>query len=494
MATVFKRKGAKKWTIRYRDHEGQIREKAGTTDKHTTRQIANKVASDVELRRMGVIDAATEKAVTFEQQPLTDHLRDFEGMLHAKGVTIKHVSETLFHIRGVLEACRFRTAADIEPVRVAGHVAELRQQDKSARTINKRITAMKRFTRWMHHAGRVRKDSMVQISKLNTKMDRRHRRRALNDDEIVRLIQAACSGSIVRGMAGAGRAMLYKLAVQTGLRASEIGCLTPQSLDLANINEASLTVPAAYSKRRRDDVVPICRDLADALTQFTIQMPVDDRLFRLPNNLARMLRADLEAAGIPYRDNAGRVVDFHSLRHTFITRLAKSGVTPAVAKTLARHSTITLTMDHYTHTLVEDERAALERLPTIDVAGTEKAIRATGTDPPPAQPTHHIAHCSEAPQSHDTPSKTKTLACRFPRENTGKSPACQRMAPPAIKASGQYPLGESNPCFRTENPTSWATRRRGQTRRRRTGRAILAVSRGRSTVRGRSTTAGPGNR
>ena len=26
----------------------------------------------------------------------------------------------------------------------------------------------------------------------------------------------------------------------------------------------------------------------------------------------------------------------------------------------------------------------------------------------------------------------------------------------------QYPLGESNPCLRTENPMSWATRRRGQ--------------------------------
>ena len=26
----------------------------------------------------------------------------------------------------------------------------------------------------------------------------------------------------------------------------------------------------------------------------------------------------------------------------------------------------------------------------------------------------------------------------------------------------EYPLGESNPCLRTENPMSWATRRRGQ--------------------------------
>jgi hypothetical protein len=64
---------------------------------------------------------------------------------------------------------------------------------------------------------------------------------------------------------------------------------------------------------------------------------------------------------------SGRVVDFHALRHTFITRLARSGVVPAVAKSLARHSTIVLTMDHYTPTLIGDERAALDRLPNIDV-------------------------------------------------------------------------------------------------------------------------------
>jgi len=34
-----------------------------------------------------------------------------------------------------------------------------------------------------------------------------------------------------------------------------------------------------------------------------------------------MLRKDLQAAGIPYRDASDRVADFHTLRHTFITRL-----------------------------------------------------------------------------------------------------------------------------------------------------------------------------
>jgi hypothetical protein len=34
-----------------------------------------------------------------------------------------------------------------------------------------------------------------------------------------------------------------------------------------------------------------------------------------------------------------------------------------VAQSLARHSTITLTMDRYCHTLLEDQVEALERLP-----------------------------------------------------------------------------------------------------------------------------------
>lgn len=59
-----------------------------------------------------------------------------------------------------------------------------------------------------------------------------------------------------------------------------------------------------------------------------------------------MLRKDLEAAGIPYRDASDRVADFHALRHTFITRLVRSDVAPAVANSLARHSGPTLTMDH----------------------------------------------------------------------------------------------------------------------------------------------------
>ena len=50
-------------------------------------------------------------------------------------------------------------------------------------------------------------------------------------------------------------------------------------------------------------------------------------------------RAEREQSSmLAYRDHAGLVADFHSLRHTFISNLARAGVHPKLAQSLARHS------------------------------------------------------------------------------------------------------------------------------------------------------------
>jgi integrase len=59
------------------------------------------------------------------------------------------------------------------------------------------------------------------------------------------------------------------------------------------------------------------------------------------------------------------VVDFQCLRHGFITYLVTANCPPKVAQTLARHSTIGLTMDRYTHLGIDDLVAGLKRLPTM---------------------------------------------------------------------------------------------------------------------------------
>jgi integrase len=68
---------------------------------------------------------------------------------------------------------------------------------------------------------------------------------------------------------------------------------------------------------------------------------------------------------LAYIDSAGLVFDFHALRHQFISNLPRGGASPKEAQALARHSTITLTMDRYTHLGIVDLTAALDRLPKL---------------------------------------------------------------------------------------------------------------------------------
>ena len=93
------------------------------------------------------------------------------------------------------------------------------------------------------------------------------------------------------------------------------------------------------------------------------------------------MREDLAEAGIEYRDAAGRVVDFHALRHTYISRLVRSGANVKVAQELARHSTPTLTLGRYAHVKLVDQTRALDALPAISsVEAGQEAARATGTN------------------------------------------------------------------------------------------------------------------
>ena len=98
----------------------------------------------------------------------------------------------------------------------------------------------------------------------------------------------------------------------------------------------------------------------------------------------RILDRDLEFAGIPKKDDRGRTVDIHALRHTFGTHLSKAGVPPRVAQAAMRHSSIDLTMNVYTDPRLLDVHGALDSLPALSLddsnTDTQTEAKATGTD------------------------------------------------------------------------------------------------------------------
>jgi integrase/recombinase XerD len=273
----------------------------------------------------------------------------------------------------------------------------------SHKTATHYVRAIKAFTRWLVRDKRTASDALAHLAGFNEATDRRRVRRDLNGDELARLVAAAESSPTVMvpraqrdGETHARRVVMvrmtcpegawaYRIAAGTGFRASEVASLTPESFDL-DADSPTVTGAACYSKRKRQDVQPIRHDLAEQLRPWIATKAPRAPLCPLPDRKAALLiRADLETARakwieeahtaderaeqersdfLRHTDAAGRVVDFHGLRHTYISRVVESGASVKVAQELARHSTPTLTIGRYAYARLHDLAAALDSMPS----------------------------------------------------------------------------------------------------------------------------------
>lgn len=207
---------------------------------------------------------------------------------------------------------------------------------------------------------------------------------------------------------GRERALILKTLVLTGLRKGELASLTAGQLDLDGAIPFAV-LNAADEKNREGNSIPLRADLAGELRAWLADkfatlradalrtgkavpstLAARTPLFDVPTGLVRILDRDLQAAGIPKRDERGRTVDVHALRTSFGTLLSKGGIAPRTAQAAMRHSDIELTMSVYTDPKLLDVHGALDALPMLPLdAGpdTERiAAKATGTDNlPPSQ-------------------------------------------------------------------------------------------------------------
>jgi integrase len=317
--------------------------------KAAAQAMLNNLVRKAEQTAAGVRDSFDEH----RKRSISEHLADYEKCLKDKGLTDHYIQLTVHRARAIAEGCEFKHIPDIAPSPVVAFLADLRKSGTSIGTSNHYLRAFKQFLRWMMRERRINDDPIVHISAMNVATDRRRIRRALPPEEFQKLIAATETAKIRKWLSGSSRAMLYQTAAYTGLRASELGSLTPASFDF-EATPPILVVAAAYSKRRRRDVVPLHPELASRLKDWLASRKLRPTQLLWPGSwavrkhVAEMLRKDLDLAEIPYQDTAGRYFDFHALRHQFISMLVQANVHPKKAQELARHSNITLTMDYYT--------------------------------------------------------------------------------------------------------------------------------------------------
>ena len=356
-------------------------------------------------------------------KPLADHLEDFRAALLSKGTTQKQADLAHARITKLADQCGFRRLDDVAAQKVAGFLAERREGTEnepgvSQTTANYYLAALKQFLRWAVREGRTHLDPVAHMTK--QRVTDRRKRRALSIEEQRRLIDAAETGDDWRGIPGPDRAMSYRTALGTGFRVSELAALRVGDFDLTS-ETPTVALAARDSKNRKPVVQPLPADVAAVLGPFlNLRMP-SVRAFNMPANYdtADMLRYDLTVArqqfvteqGLTPQQRAEReksdilkaetdegVIDFHSLRHSYGSNLARAGVSPKVAMDLMRHSDVNLTMRLYSHTVIEERARALDCLPRL--TSERDRARATGTDAVAAEKTQQKTQRADGSDRH----------------------------------------------------------------------------------------------
>jgi len=335
-------------------------------------------------------------------QSLDAHLADFHDYLVQKNSSEIHIHNTMTRIERIVETCRFRTLTDIRADAVGEMLHRLRVDDGlSIATRNHHLVALRGFTRWAVREGRLPADPTAPLQRMNAAVDVRRERRALEAEEVAWLLHTTEAGPRHHGLSGPLRSLMYRLAAEAGLRASELESLTRDSFHL-DAGTPTVTVRASISKRRMQDRLPLRPATAELVARHLAVLLPGVRLFRglaVPRH-SDMLHVDLAAARAAWIaaakapaerkkregtdflkdvDEAGRVIDMHGLRHTFGSHLTAAGVNIKTIQTLMRHSTITLTMDRYGHTFAGDESAAIAKLPSFNLPAESEGEVADGT-------------------------------------------------------------------------------------------------------------------
>ncbi len=242
------------------------------------------------------------------------------------------------------------------------------------------------------------------LETLHEAVERARKRLAENPDLIAELEQV-----------GRERALIYKTLVLTGLRKGELASITVSQLELVGLMPF-IELDAPDEKNRQGSTIPLRTDLANDLKLWisersngeSIKIRKDAGksdakrpLFAVPDALIKILNRDLIAAGIEKKDNRGRTIDVHALRHSFGTLLSKGGVAPRTAQAAMRHSKIDLTMNVYTDPKLLDVQGALDSLPSLNLDNSpaieQNRMRATGTDHQDSMPDKRHSASAVAP-------------------------------------------------------------------------------------------------
>ena len=361
------------------------------------------------LQRLGLLDARHAAA----SQTLAELVEAYREHRTAKGRNARDSGQCITRIERIHAAAKASRPRDLTLERIERAISDL---TTTPATFNAYARVYKAFASWLVKRGALYSNPLAGLERAATE-DRQHRR-ALTEDEARRLVAAAEAGETFtlytkRGGAlaregrdvppeevtstatGPERAMLYRFALETALRAGTIAGLTVGDFDLDGDEPGVSVKGKAGTKERGRRTLPLMADTAAMLRErFAAKLPAAQAFDFDPRRLARFIRDDLAAARAAWiaeartpaerakraeadflaaEDAQGRRVDFHALRDTAATWLAKRGVPLTVVMLVTGHRNVSTLQRHYLRHDEDDVRQALK------LTHRPEPAKATGT-------------------------------------------------------------------------------------------------------------------
>jgi integrase len=362
---IFKPKGSRiwRWKFRQRPQDGKILDVSlGTSEKQVAEKIRTEMLREKQHERAGMIPSKAVRDAA--QRKTAEHLIDFIGDLRAKRLNGRYIKGVEYCLGQLIAQCGWAFPRDI----TADTFVKWRSgQKKAAKTLNEYLISVKNFSNWLTGNGRIKANPLASVKKVETRGNQVLVRRAYDDSEFAALLSVAGAQRIV-----------YLTAALTGIRHGELKELRWGDFNLTG-EKPSVTVRASVSKNHRLACLPLHPQLAAALREFKpSKVSPGDLVFKKLVPRPELFIRHLQDAKIAKTDSQGRVVDFHSLRHTFCTNLHRAGVSQREAMELMRHNDPRLTATTYTDTSLLSLQSAVQKIDFPASQGASQILVAEG--------------------------------------------------------------------------------------------------------------------
>jgi len=322
------------------------------TDKQAADKLARDFLEQLQREQAGILEPKLVRDSA--KTPLKEHFEAYLADMAGRGRDGRNGRGAFLlssRVEKLLSECGWKASADIT---ADSFVAWRARNDLAPKTANHYLQAVRGWLNWMVEVGRIKANPLRNVRKAEERGGKVRVRRAFSDDELRRLV------------AGSGpRGIIYFTAARTGLRSDELRQLTWGDVTLDG-GAPRFLVREHVAKSRREESVPLVSEVVEELRAYRPPHPSPaDPVF--PNGIPRAsrLKVDCERNGIAYRDASGRYADFHSLRYTFATFLARSGVSPRLTMKLMRHRDPATTAKVYTDDTLLMAEQVVKGLPAL---------------------------------------------------------------------------------------------------------------------------------